>query len=131
MHPVGVMTAIPQPVVHCRQPVVVGQTVVVTGETAMRVQPHSNSTAASAVHCATELQIVGQPVVAVIVWVGLKMQDSGGPVVSGAGNVIGFPATRVLEIRAAKDARNFILTNRMQEYNEHGRDMDRMYELRG
>lgn len=47
-------------------------------------------------HCATEVQVVGQPVVAVMVWVGLKVQDSGRAVVSRGYTSTGFPATRVL-----------------------------------
>lgn len=43
---VGVMVTRPQPVVHCRQAVVVGQTVAVTGSTAMLVHPHAKGRAA-------------------------------------------------------------------------------------
>lgn len=89
---VGVIVTRPQPVVHWTQAVVVGQTVVVTGSTVMLVQPHAKGRAAvvcqaffpagyampsemgpwgsyvpSTMHCSTVLQVVGQPVVAVIV----------------------------------------------------------------
>lgn len=98
-------------------------------------------------HSATELQVVGQPVVAVIVWVGLKMQDSGvavGPDLSSTN--IGFRAATVLllgqvsvhyvrkwrgsclEIRAATHVRNFILTNRIREWDTSGRERYGKYD---